>query len=366
MRNTWAGINAMWLPNGKFLYCLFLMGILISERSLAQDEQLVASDTHQSADERSSLYGSWAFELPDGRPAWLRLKRDADGKALGDLLWSVGSPRPVEELQISDRNLKFRKKIRWQPFGRRDEVWFIQEPFEGSLVDDRLRLQCRQFRQDNPDSVEQLTLLGKRMPPLPPRPDLSRVRFGPAQDLFNGRDLSGWRLAEPGKKNGWHVEDGVLVNTTPKRDFGAYGDYGNLVTNKNFGDFRLNIEYNVDSGGNSGVYLRGMYEAQVVDRDSRMQGIQGPGAIFGRIAPSQNAGKPGGQWNRYVLTLVQRHISVELNGQLVIDNQPIEGCTGGGLSADDTQPGPIFLQGDHTPVRYRNIRLEPVISSATE
>ena len=144
-------------------------------------------------------------------------------------------------------------------------------------------------------------------------------------------------------------------------DFGAYGDYGNLITEKKFTDFRLTIEYNVGAKANSGIYLRGMYEAQVVDRDSRMQGIQGPGAIFGRIAPSENAGKAGGEWNRYVLTLVDRHITVELNGKVVIDNQLIEGCTGGGLSADDTAPGPIFLQGDHTNVRYRNISLEPVM-----
>ncbi len=115
--------------------------------------------------------------------------------------------------------------------------------------------------------------------------------------------------------------------------------------------------------GNSGVYLRGMYEVQVVDRDSKMQGINGPGALFGRIVPSLNAGKPGGEWNRYVVTLVDRHVTVVLNGKTVIDNEPVEGCTGGGLSADDTKPGPIFLQGDHTSVKYRNIVLRPVVST---
>jgi hypothetical protein len=104
-----------------------------------------------------------------------------------------------------------------------------------------------------------------------------------------------------------------------------------------------------------------MYEAQVVDRDSRMQGISGPGAIFGRIAPSKNAGKPGGQWQTYDLTLVDRHITVMLNGETVIDNQPVEGCTGGALKSDVTQPGPIYLQGDHTSVKYRNILLAPAI-----
>jgi hypothetical protein len=86
-----------------------------------------------------------------------------------------------------------------------------------------------------------------------------------------------------------------------------------------------------------------------------MQGIQGPGAVFGRIEPTENAANPPGEWNRYELTLVDRHVTVVLNGKTVIENQPLVGCTGGGISADDTAPGPIFLQGDHTSVKYRNI-----------
>ena len=185
--------------------------------------------------------------------------------------------------------------------------------------------------------------------------------FGEPIRLFNGRDLTGWRLSNPTKKNGWRVENGVLINDTPKTDFSAYGTHGNLRTDREFTDFQLTIDYSVPAGGNSGIYLRGMYEAQVVDRDSRMQGINGPGAIFGRIVPAMNAGKPSGEWNRYELTLVDRHVTVVLNGERVIDNQPIAGCTGGGLSADDTKPGPILLQGDHTSVQYRNIVLRAVV-----
>lgn len=195
---------------------------------------------------------------------------------------------------------------------------------------------------------------------------MSQVRFGEPISLFDGETLDGWKLSNPKKQNGWRVEDGLLVNETPKIDFGAYGDYGNLVTEGEFGDFRLTLEYNVPAGGNSGIYLRGAYEAQVVDRDSRMQGISGPGAIFGRIAPARNAARPGGEWNRYVLTLVDQHITVELNGETVIDNVLLEGCTGGGIQADDTALGPLFLQGDHTSVRYRNLVLEPVVGREVE
>jgi hypothetical protein len=278
----------------------------------------------------------------------------------GSLLWSVGSARPVQELHLKDGEITFQRKIRWKPYGRSDDTRVVNKPMTARLVEGQLQLTFFQTPAEGGEE-DKVVLKGKRMPPMPPRPDLSRVTFGKPIRLFNGRDLTGWRLSNPQKKNGWRVEDGVLVNETPKTDFGAYGDYGNLCTVREFEDFRLIIEYNVAAGANSGVYLRGMYEAQVVDRDSRMQGISGPGAIFGRITPTENAGKPGGQWNRYELTLVDRHITVVLNGKKVIDNQPIEGCTGGGLSADDTAPGPIFLQGDHTSVQYRNITLHPVI-----
>jgi hypothetical protein len=88
-----------------------------------------------------------------------------------------------------------------------------------------------------------------------------------------------------------------------------------------------------------------------------MQGINGPGAIFGRIAPKFNAGLPGGEWQTYDITLVDRHITVVLNGKKVIDNQPVIGCTGGALFGNVTQPGPVYLQGDHTSVSYRNVSI---------
>ncbi|HSG71530.1 MAG TPA: DUF1080 domain-containing protein, partial [Planctomycetaceae bacterium] len=202
---------------------------------------------------------------------------------------------------------------------------------------------------------------GKRMPSLPPKPDLSTLKFGPKQILFNSKDLTGWKVTDDKKINGWSVKDSILVNDTPKKDFSAYGDYANLRTEKEFEDFRLHIEFRPPEGGNSGVYLRGMYEVQVVDRNSKMQGIQGVGAIFGRIKPLTNAGKPGGEWNTYDITLVDRHVTVVLNGEKVIDNQPVPGPTGGALLSDVTKPGPIFLQGDHTSIEYRNIWIERAV-----
>lgn len=192
-------------------------------------------------------------------------------------------------------------------------------------------------------------------------PDISKVRFGKPITLFNGRDLKGWVPHESDKINGWSVVDGVMKNTTPKTDFSATGAYANLKTEAVFEDFRLHIEFLVEEKRNSGIYLRGMYEVQVVDRDSPMQGIQGAGAVFGAIAPSENAGKPGGEWQAYDITLVDRHVTVVLNGKTVISNQPISGPTAGAIHTNPATPGPIYLQGDHTAVSYRNLYLEPVL-----
>lgn len=303
----------------------------------------------------NTLWGSWAFHLPDGRPVWLDVQPDTTAS----LLWSVGSPRPVQDVRIDGNQLEFFREFGWRPFGN-PAVYSISEPITGVLTaDDKLLLTVI---QSHDNGVDTLRLAGKRMPPIPPAPDLSAVQFGEPVDLIaNG--MEGWRLANPDKENGWRLDNGVLINETPKKDFGAYGHYGNLQTKQTFMDFELNIDYNVPVGGNSGIYLRGAYEVQVVDRDSPMQGIQGPGAVFGRIKPRSNAANPGGEWNHYRILLIDRHITVELNGERVIDNQPLAGCTGGGINADDTAPGPIFLQGDHTSVRYRNIVLRPVLES---
>jgi hypothetical protein len=59
------------------------------------------------------------------------------------------------------------------------------------------------------------------------------------------------------------------------------------------------------------------------------------------------------------ITLVDRHVTVVLNGVNIIDNQPLDGCTGGALWSDVTRPGPIYLQGDHTSMEYRHLILRP-------
>ncbi|MEM9589423.1 MAG: DUF1080 domain-containing protein, partial [Planctomycetota bacterium] len=298
---------------------------------------LMAWQISAQADESNAE--SYWLEFRDGYGGWLEIDKSLKH---GRLLWRVGSPRKVRVEQSSDGSFELIDQRRKAPS---NYVAIIK----GTAI-----TVTKQLASDADAIQDEHQATGERCPGLPPKPDLRRIRFGDAIDLLGTDDLSAWRLHPPDAKNGWRIQNGELINTTPKTDFGAYGDHANLATVGLYDDFQLHIEFNVESNRNSGIYLRGLYEVQVVDRDSPMQGINGPGAVFGRLEPSKNAGLPGGQWQSYDLTLVDRHITVVLNGEKVIDNQPVPGCTGGALLGNVSRPGPIYLQGDHTSVRYRN------------
>ncbi len=300
------------------------------------------------------MLGDWSLNLKSGEAGWLSVS-EKDGLPIVAMAVDVGSIKPLSNVKVKEEKIhipikKFRKGGKNGKLVRttRAVVWSENGKLTGEVI------------SSFPDGREEKDpFTGKFVPPMPPKPDLDKVKFGKPVTLFNGKDLTGWKLRRPEKLNGWSVKDGLLVNETPKTDFSATGAYGNLRTEAVFGDFKLHIEFLIERDRNSGVYLRGMYEAQVVDRDSRMQGLQGVGAIFGRVAPSKNAGYEGGKWQTYDLTLVGRHVTVILNGEKVVDNQPVPGPTGGAMHTDAMAPGPIYLQGDHTSVKYRNIVLRP-------
>ena len=337
-------------PDRMKALLIFLCTVALLSRTTISAEESIPKE----------LLGDWSLDLDSNEPAWLSVAAK-DGSPIVHMRVYVGSDGPFKVTRIANGRIYFPiKSIR----KKKGSQLSTKREVNVGLSDGKLDGAIKYIRGDGaPDRIVRFT--GKRIPPVPASPpDLSKVRFGKKINLFNGKDLTGWRPHEKGKKNGWSATDGWLVNTTPKTDFSATGDHANLRTEAEFEDFRLHIEFLVEEKRNSGIYLRGMYEAQVVDRDSRMQGIHGVGAIFGRIAPSKNAGNPGGQWQSYDLTLVDRHVTVVLNGETVINNQPIIGPTAGAIYTDPSAPGPIYLQGDHTNVKYRNIVLEPVVKDA--
>ncbi len=181
-------------------------------------------------------------------------------------------------------------------------------------------------------------------------PELSRpapASWGEPIDLL-ADGLDGWRAR--GDRNGWSVENGVLINTPPSSD---------LITEHTFDDFHLHIEFNVPEGGNSGVYLRGRHEVQVQDDYGNTPHTRGLAGVYGQVAPVALPAKPAGEWQTLDITLIGRYVTIALNGVTIVYNAEIPGITGGALDSYEERPGPIMLQGDHSGVQYRNIVVRP-------
>lgn len=169
-------------------------------------------------------------------------------------------------------------------------------------------------------------------------------------ELFNGEDLTGWRMRHPDREHKWVVHNGILDNTDKGVD---------IITEAEFGDCELHIEYLVPADSNSGIYLRGRYEIQVLDSLGKTYSYPAEnGAIYNQKSPDVEASKPAGEWQTVDVTLKGMNITVFLNGVKIHDNVTIEGPTGGQLGDDNPAAGPLMLQGDHGPVQFRNIRIQ--------
>jgi len=172
--------------------------------------------------------------------------------------------------------------------------------------------------------------------------------------LFNGKDLTGWHLRNKDKPSFWKVEDGVLKNDLEK------GQHGNdLITDDKFWNFTVRYEYMVPDNSNSGFYLRGRHEIQILgDYPSGKATKGGNGAIYQHTVPSEFASKPGNEWQTAEATMIGDKVTVILNGKKIHDIVTVERATGSQLDDKVNEPGPFFLQGDHGAVSFRNIRVK--------
>jgi hypothetical protein len=168
------------------------------------------------------------------------------------------------------------------------------------------------------------------------------------EPLFDGKDLNGWEPIGNPANSHWMVKDGLLVNE-------AHGD--NLKTTRTFEDFKVHYEVNCPDDGNSGFYLRGRYEVQIEYEPLKQNPPERRiGSVYGRIAPSPELPRTPGKWTTFDVTLVGRTVTVVRDGVTTIDHKEIEGITGGALDANEGEPGPFYIQGDHTGgLQFRNI-----------
>jgi hypothetical protein len=323
---------------------------------------LLAGGAVLAADNSNPFIGRWALTIPGGGAGWLGVTQEKGWYDAG-ILWGGGSVEPASSV-VFDRDAIYVSRTR--QVQRKDEngkvvrTQQITDLITGKVDGDQINLAFI-HQNDNGEGITREEFSGKRIPAVPPAPDLSNIKFGDPIKLFNDTDLSGWKLTDENQVNGWSVKDGILRNDPVQEEGKPHKNYGNLRTEKEFEDFQLTIEARVPKNGNSGIYLRGIYECQVADTYGHSVDSHNMGAIYSRLTPTEAAEKPAGEWQTVQITLCDRHATVILNGKKIIDNQPLLGCTGGALWSDEFKPGPIYLQGDHAGIEYRNIVLRPIL-----
>jgi hypothetical protein len=217
--------------------------------------------------------------------------------------------------------------------------------------------------------------------------------FASAQDPkpvepFNGKDLSGWKLKDA-KKSKWAAEwvrvdsdkPGELAvnpqqsaSPPPRTLANMKGGGTDIFTEEKFGDITLELEFMVPKGSNSGIYLMGEYEVQVLDSFGKPDDKLGQGdlgALYSAAAPKKNASKKPGEWQKFVIefqapkfeggkkTANAKFVKVTLNDVVLHENVEMKQQTPGGLTGKEAPTGPLMFQGDHGPVAFRNIKITP-------
>ena len=319
----------------------------------------LAAFSINAQDVKKEFFGMWTLEIEDGSVGWLGVN-DSKGFLDAELLWQGGSVMPVSNVYFCDDHtlvVTMTGNVK-----RNDErTHTTTRTFIFERTGNRLTGTMMNPARDGMN-VTKRKFTGWRLADPGPAPDLSKIKYGAPVKLFNGKDLTGWRLINPNQTNGFKVVNGELVND-PVNTGGNHVSYGNLRTDSEFDDFKLKLEVNIPEGSNSGIYLRGMYEVQVVDSYGKELDPHNMGALYSRITPSSAAEKKAGEWQTMEMILYRRHLTVLLNGTKIIDNKPVYGPTGGAMQADVLKSGPIYLQGDHGKVFYRNIVLTPIVNN---
>jgi hypothetical protein len=282
------------------------------------------------------IIGRWDLTVDMGNnqsfPGWLEVKLSGFKTLVGYFVSYEGSARPISRVHVDGQKINFSIPPQWE-MGEKDLV------FEGNLENDKLSGMITL------PNGKQLPFTGERAPSLKrEKPPV----WGEPVKVFNGQNLDGWVSQKP--NNQWVVENGVLKS--PKSG-------SNLLTVQKFQDFKLHIEFRYPEGSNSGIYLRGRYELQVIDSRGQEPSSVLLGGIYGYLTPNEDVAKAPGEWQTYDITLIGRRVTVEANGKTVICDQIIPGITGGALDSKEAEPGPILLQGDHGAIEYRNIIITP-------
>jgi hypothetical protein len=311
-----------------------ILGMTVGVLSEAQRPQNNPSSLATQSVE--AFLGRWDLTLkaPDREyPSWLELRQEA-GQLKAQMVGRWGNARPLPRAELTNGHLTF-VSPKEEEGGSDDMV------FEGTLSGNMLT-----GTTTGPNRGT-WKWTGQRAPALKGN---SPSKWRKPIPLFNGKDLTGWKMSGTGTTV-WKVEDGDLVSP---------GNGPELINDSKFDDFKLHIEFNCAANSNSGVYLRGRYEVQIETDSIEEPPSHHMGGVYGFLAASPDLPRKPGEWQTFDITLIGRWISVIQNGQTVIDNKEIPGITGGALDSHEELPGPIYLQGSEKGrVSYRSIIITP-------
>jgi hypothetical protein len=290
--------------------------------------------------QENPLFGKWDITgvAPNTNYVyWLEVK-EADGKLTATFLNRGGSVLPVSSIKLEGNELVF------SPAGGRPNAPVAVH--RAHVEDGRLLGMMTLGEQE-------VAWIGVRPPMWKDNYNANaRHKFGAPVVLFDGKSLEQWTPQVQSKPLGWNLVEGVMTND-------VHGN--NLVSRHRFQDFKIHCEYKVEDKGNSGIYLRGRYELQVLGDFGKEPESHGHMALYSRVAPKVNASLPGGQWQTMEAVIVGNRVSVTLNGKKVHDNILIDGITGGALDSAEGEPGPIMIQGDHEKVWFRKVVVTPIV-----
>jgi 3-keto-disaccharide hydrolase len=314
---------------------LFFAVLVAPWANAGRTEAQTAASSNNSSSIKGYL-GRWDLTInapKQERPSWIELS-ERRGQVEGLMVGFWGHATPTGTVHIKDGEMEFTAPT--------DEGFDEGTVFKGKLASGLLA-----GTATSPKGVSwQWT--GRRAPALERS---GEPHWGKSVRLFDGKDLSGWKFADPSHAGVWSVKDSELVKNGPGSE---------LISVSKFRDFKLHVEFNCGPTANSGVYLRGRYEVQIETDSSSEPPDQRMGAVYGFLTPEPAPARTPDVWHTCDITLVGRTLTLVNDGQTVIDHKEIPGITGGALDSHEGLPGPIYLQGSEAGrVFFRNIVIRP-------
>lgn len=297
---------------------------------------MLAASSAAAQSSPKPFLGRWDLTLTNSSgtlPSWIDVSEN-QGQVKVLFVGVTDHATPMKQAEVKDGELVFVSPAN-------EEGFPVNTTYTLKRVGDRLTGEVT-------NSEHKWVLTGRHAPALAYH---AVTAWGKPIRLFDGKNFAGWRFKDPSKAGSWKIESGTLVST---------GRGTEIITKREFHNFKLHLEFNCGVKSNSGVFLRGRYEVQIETDSVSEPPSHHTGGVYGFLDPTPEQPRVANKWQTFDITLIGRTVTVVQNGITVIDHKQIDGITGGALDSHEGQPGPIYLQGtEEGRVAFRNIILTP-------